>query len=399
LGINSPTDRRCLKLNWEAYEKIGAPEIKDVWHLIDVMEEMVAAQPEVDGEKTWGTCITSGSDGNSFRSMQGFNYWHGYGVEYLPYLLEADYINEKVYSILEDDSLYHEGLKWYNEVYRRGLLDPDSISAERATMLEKTESGMVMVPSANFLGPSPIYLEYLLPGTNIITVSSHPKGGTNLLIAINADTEHLEECLAYLDIISNPDDVMSLVYGGDGDGIWYSDGNVLRLTDRFVEYVKEKGTTTGYLFDSGEEYSLYNTSKFIHNGNPISLTTEDGDPVPNSLHYSKAYQSIIMGPTFSAWQETMGYNDWIELLEDKNALCEESFLFDLTSYFEVMDEKMKLTMDSIKDTVVNASWQMVYAESEAEFDKIWTKMVSDCEGLGAQELIDWALKNIENLSK
>ena len=61
--------------------------------------------------------------------------------------------------------------------------------------------------------------------------------------------------------------------------------------------------------------------------------------------------------------------------------------------------EMKLTMDSIKDTVVNASWQMVYAESEEEFDKIWTKMVSDCKGLGAQELIDWTIKNIENLTK
>ncbi len=399
MGISSPTNRNPLKLNWEVYEKIGAPEIKDVWSLIDVMEEMVEAQPELDGEKMWGTCITSGSDSNSFMSMQSFFSWHGYGVEFLPYLLEQDYVNETVGSILEEDSLYHEGLKWYNEVYRRGLLDPDSMSAERATMLKKTESGYVMVPAANFLGPSPTYLEYLLPGTTICSLSN-PVGTTNPLIAISADTEHLEECLAYLGIICNPDDVMRTRYGGDGDGIWYSDNGVLRLTDRFIEYAKETGDFVGYLFDSGEEYSIYNTSKFINTGNAISLTTEGGKAVPNTLHYSEQYQSISMNTEgYSKWKETMGYNDWISLLEDKDALCESSSLYSITSYFEVMDDKMKLTMASIKDTVVNASWQMVYAESEEEFDKIWAKMVSDCEGLGAQDLIDWANRNIENVIK
>jgi len=30
--------------------------------------------------------------------------------------------------ILEDDSVFKEGLKWYNELYKRGLAAPDSIS-------------------------------------------------------------------------------------------------------------------------------------------------------------------------------------------------------------------------------------------------------------------------------
>lgn len=44
---------------------------------------------------------------------------------------------------------------------------------------------------------------------------------------------------------------------------------------------------------------------------------------------------------------------------------------------------MKLTIDALRDVVVNASWKMVYAESDEEFESLWTQMVKDCEDLGA----------------
>ncbi|MNV96473.1 hypothetical protein D3C71_1914880 [compost metagenome] len=56
---------------------------------------------------------------------------------------------------------------------------------------------------------------------------------------------------------------------------------------------------------------------------------------------------------------------------------------------------MKLTLDSLKDVVVNASWQMVYAGTDEEFNNIWDKMVKDCNDLGAQSIIDWRLADLE----
>ena len=60
------------------------------------------------------------------------------------------------------------------------------------------------------------------------------------------------------------------------------------------------------------------------------------------------------------------------------------------------DDSMQLTIDAIKDVVVNASWKMVYAENENEFDKIWNQMVADCEGLGAASVMEWRLADIEH---
>ena len=55
-----------------------------------------------------------------------------------------------------------------------------------------------------------------------------------------------------------------------------------------------------------------------------------------------------------------------------------------------------MTIDAIKDKVTTASWKMIYASSDSEFEQLWNQMVSDCEGLGAQEIIDWRLDDIEN---
>ena len=39
---------------------------------------------------------------------------------------------------------------------------------------------------------------------------------------------------------------------------------------------------------------------------------------------------------------------------------------------------------------------MIYSESDADFDALWDQMLKDCEGLGAQEIIDWRLADLDN---
>lgn len=56
---------------------------------------------------------------------------------------------------------------------------------------------------------------------------------------------------------------------------------------------------------------------------------------------------------------------------------------------------MKLTMSSINDKVVDASWKMIYADDEETFNNIWNQMVIDCKDLGADDLMAWRLADIE----
>lgn len=400
VGITNNTDRYCLKLNWEAYEKIGAPEIKDVWELIDVLEQMVKATPDKDGVPIYGTNLSLGYQSSYWGNIQAYYSWFGYRMDRLNYLLEADMVNGTISSILTKDSKYYEGLKWYNEVYRRGLLDPDSINTDRPTQMAKVDEGLVMLAGATFNGMPPMYFEYLLPDTTIYFDGVNEMASTDYIVAINADTEHLDECLKYLDMLCDADAILRILYGPDGGGIWYTEGDTLHFTDRFMEHYKASGSCNGFVFDSGEEWVLYNTPFMLMAGEPTSYVDENGDAVPNMIEYCRVLQaSTLEGDNYANWKETMGYDSWMDLLKDKDALCESSRLDGIGPYLQVPDDQMKLKRDSIKDVVVNASWQMVYAESEKEFESIWDKMVKDVEGLGAKELIEWGTKNIENAVK
>jgi putative aldouronate transport system substrate-binding protein len=201
---------------------------------------------------------------------------------------------------------------------------------------------------------------------------------------------NIDEALAFLDILCDPDALKLLVFGPDGGGILYSEGNNMYLTDRFLEYIKENGQMVGYPLDNGETFDYFNTGYLCNAG--VETSFEDGKGnkrIYDVMGYSEYQEIAAASDNFDAWKKTMGYNSWRELLADKNALCESSKIADLASYLQP-DDQMKLLISSLNDVIQNASWKMVYAESDAEFEAAWNEMVSDCEGLGANQVIEWA---------
>ena len=393
------TERNALKLNWEIYEEIGAPEINDIWDVIDVMDQMMEAHPTDDqGNPFYGTVLNNGSDSTYWACMTMFYRWMGYEEYQLPYLLESDMVNGTYSSILADDSMYHEGLKWYNEVYRRGLMDPDSINNDRATQKAKVDAGYAMVPSGYLPGWAPTCYEYLLPGTKVYYNYESTYGDANKVIAINANTENVDACLKLLDMWCNQDDVFRLLNGPEGD-FWYKDGDNAYLTEDNLAYLEEhKGSETDRTLPStGEPVALWNTSFCINTGEPTSYGDgKGGKRVQRTGSWEEVMAITSNNETFEKWKATTGYDTWKDWLAAEDAYVAVSDLARIQNFCSLPDDSMQLTIDALKTTIVEASWKMVYAESEEEFNSIWSKMVSDCEGLGAQSVIDWRLADIEN---
>ena len=182
-------------MGWNAIVYFAA--INSMDDLLDVMEQMMAAKPtEDDGTPNFGTVLNSGSDTSYWACMVMWYRMQGYKEDQLGYLLEMDMVNGTVSSILSKDSMYYKGLQWYNEAYRRGLVDPDSISNDRATQKVKVDSGYAMIPSGYLPGWAPKYQPYLVPGTKVYYNASRPYGDSAYMIGINAKTRNLDACLA-----------------------------------------------------------------------------------------------------------------------------------------------------------------------------------------------------------
>lgn len=396
---NDTTERNAVKLNWAAYEAAGCPEITDMDSLLDATEAMLAAMPTAeDGNPMYGTVLNSGSDTSYWACMVMWYRMQGYLEQELPYLLEENMVDGTVESILSEDSMYYQGLKWYNSAYKRGLIDPDSISNDRATQKPKVDNGYAITPSGYLPGWANTYMPYYIPGTKIYYKYTSTYGDSNYVIGINAKTENLEACLNFIDMLADPDAYLWIRSGPAGE-VWDVDENgVATITDAGMESAKKNGPGSAFTLSTGEEISLWNTAWIVSEGGAMtSYTDKEGNPRTNmTTSWTEMVDISTDNDAYRAWQEDTGYDSWMDWLNANNAYCSSSVLDNLSPFESIPDDVMQLTIDSIKDVVTTASWKMVYAESDADFDALWNQMVSDCEGLGAEDVISWRLADIEN---
>lgn len=398
-GFNDQTERNALKLLWEQYEGIGAPEIENYDALLDVMEEMLAAYPEDEaGNPFYGTVLNSGSDSDSFAGVTLYYRWQGYDTGMLGYLLESDMVNGTVSSILSTDSKYYEALKWLNKAYTRGLMDPDSINTDRSSMWNKT-ANHVMAPSGTLPGwADGGYYQYLVPGSKIYFNGTSTYGNGKYVIAISAKSEHIEECLTLLNLFNDPDSIFRILNGPAGEGNIYTiEGDTIKLTDEYLDWYENTDHSEAFTMANGEQEAFWNTSFCVNTGELLSYKDSEGNYRTQRLEGFQELKDIAANnETYKKWQTTTGYTDWMDWLESEGALVTKSDFDNISTFAAIPDDSMALTIAAIKDIVVNASWQMVYAESDAEFEEVWEKMVSDAEELGAKEVIEWKLADIEN---
>lgn len=388
-------------LNWDYYYGIGCPEIKDQWQLLDVMEEMLKAYPTGDdGVQNQGTYLNAGSDTEYWANINEYLKWFGYEPTELKYLLESDMINAEYKSILNDDSKYKEGLKWYNQAYRRGLLDPDSISTDRQTQKAKVDNGHAMVTSGTLQGYSASYKPIYMEDQKIYQESWNSIYGNKYLLIINAKSKNIDAAVAFMDMLADADAYFEVKNGPEGDAVWYLDENgVCQVQQEFLDNYGKSDVKT--LLSNGEEMALWSTPWLIDDNNfDTSYIGPDGEHRKvRSENWTEFIEATYNTEEWNQWKEVTGYDYYADQVMDAGNYYLTSDLDYITNFASIPDDMMKLTIDALRDVVVNASWKMVYAESDEEFESLWTQMVKDCEDLGAQDIIDWRLDDLEVAKK
>ncbi len=405
--INNPlpaddTGRNAIKVNWEVYMGIGMPEVNSVDDLIPLMKQMMEYKPVADdGTKTWGTVLNSGTDGSYWRSIEMWYRWFGYeGLENVPYLIETDMVNSEYSSILEldRDSMYYKGLKFYNECYLEGVLDPDSINNDRNTQKAKVEtSHAIMVPAGStpgWGGYRPIHLD----GQELYAeMWGSPYGGDSYIV-INPKTEHLDACLKFIDCFSDNDFYFTLYNGPESQGLWYKDENGLVMpTESGLTQSIQSATSGGdVLYADGDKVMAWFDRPVV------SATYASTYYGPEGLRHARgmgAWPEVKAvtdnSEDYNAWRERFGAQTFTKLLESKGAYNINGPLQYVTSFCNPVDEWTQLTLDAIKDVIVAGSWKMVYCEDEAEFEAIWDQMMNDIKTLGGEDIVAARLAELD----
>ena len=381
------TDRYAIKLNYQLYEQIGAPEFEKLEDVIPILKEMQQAYPQnEEGMNVYAMNLFSDFDTTHFFNMMSIYSILGYHWNYLPYGIEYEIEPGTPYSIFREDSVYRRGARFMYELNQQGLLDPDSLTQERATADKKVSSkasvaGWAGVPGWAGKGYLPVPFDEFKP--SLVTEEPYGKVG----IAISANAENVDTCLKFVDMLADYDALLTLYNGPQGDRWDIKDGKLV-MTDKFKEYLEAGGGT--YVLENGEEYSLFNIVSYIPNmGNTIE---KYGEPFPMTLwteYVDRQYET----EDAQAWSARYGYKYLKDLLEAENkmtAVMDTSFVPFLTPD----SDDMKLTLAALKDVIVPSTWELIYAKDDAEFEQIWSRMKQNAEALGLEDVISYKVEDI-----
>lgn len=386
-----------MNLKWDVYQAIGAPEVADMFDLIDVLKQMVEYQPELeDGAKTWGLGITAGWNSSDIDPIVHVMMQKGFLENRIGFYWIDGTNDYTLVDMFSDDSPAKEALRFYYECNQAGLLDPDSISMYYSAGQAKITSGVYMMSGYaqwSYEGTS-VTEEYKSPYFPISAEWQHASlnnamkyGGNHQTLSISSSTAHLDECLALLNLFYDYDFAFEMNNGPKGL-LWDVDEN----GDAYAtaEYQKVLDGQD-IVLESGEV--LFDGIPFLATQTGLnSLLTMPGKDY--TIAMSAWEESREYGLANVTWlenyEEVTGYHLPMQYFNEKGLVAIRPDWFQLKGTF---DEDTQMLYTSINDLVMTSEWKMILAKDEAEFESVWNEMKDQAYAMG-YEMVQEAAKQL-----
>lgn len=378
-------------IRWDLYKELGYPEVNTLEDYVPLLEKMVALCPKSDsGQKTYGVSLFPAWDGDMVMFVKSTAALYGYDE----FGFGLYNVNTQTYEpALQDDGIYLRCLKFYNTLYQKGLLDPDSMTQTYDEMSDAYQDGAAFFNIFNFMG-SGLYntaahlkenkamltcpakdSKTLVYGTNIY--------GGNRIWSIGAKTQYPELCMAIINWLSTPEGRMTTEYGPKGTNWDYNDQGQPYLTDLGLE-CKKNGETklTG-------EYS----GKFNDGCNQMNNTTWAIDTINPDTKDGETYNYLYWN-TYLAEKSSDIESDWKTKTEASTAdeyLKKVGCSISLGTMYSptAKSDELQITWNSVAKCIKEYSWQAIYAKSDDEYNKIVSEMKEKANGYGYEQCVEY----------
>ncbi|MFT4260195.1 ABC transporter substrate-binding protein [Microbacterium sp.] len=384
-------------LRWDLYGQLGYPEINTLEDLLPILKDMQELQPTApNGKQTYALSLFKDWDGNMMNNVkQPITY---YGYDELGFALaKAD--GSDYQGLLDDDGEYYRVLKFYNEAYRMGLVDPESTTQNYDTLWSKFQNGQVLYSWWPWLGQAAYNTEdnmnagtgFMLAPIKDQTIFSYGAEayGGKQVIAIGSKAEDPERIAAFIDWLYSAEGTYannSQTQGAAGpEGLTWelaADGQP-QLTE-FGQEVFLTGDATVPDEWGGGSYvkgtSTLNVSAVL----PNDIDERTG--LQYNYQFWPSYQALTQNELKADWSAHMGdATSTMEYLKANDQLL----VAPGASYTVPTDDSQTEALrNQVKGVIVQYSWQATFAESEADFEKLWSELQETAEGLGYQDVLD-----------
>lgn len=372
-------------IRWDLYEAIGMPEVTELEDYVNVLKQMKEICPTSDtGEETYGVSLFNDWDGDMVMFVKStctnFFGMDEFGVG----LYNVD--NGTFEGCLQENGKYIRALKFYNELYRNDLLDPESRTQGYDGCVADYSSGSAFFCIFGWLA-APQYntIYHIADGKMMLPLAARNQdtmvyglneNGSERLWTIGAKTKYPELVMSIINWLCTPEGRLTVEYGPKGI-FWDYDTNknTCLIENGFALY-----QAAGYTGDWGEGIPRFNNTTWVVNTR---------NPESNGQTYNSNYWPNVTAASVSGiekrWQEATGNTTAKEYLSQFT----HSISKPNTYTAGTKSEELATKWGAVTECIRNGSWNAIYAESEAEFEKIVDEMQMSATEAGYEECVAW----------
>ena len=377
---------------WDLYKKLGYPKIKNLQDYHKMLKNMQKLCPSNDsGNKVYAVSLWPDWDDAMVMYVKAMATAY-YGYDELALGL-YDPTNGKYHDALEENGPYLEMLKWFNDLYQDGLIDPDSMTQTYDEMIAKVQNGGTLFSIFNYSGSlgyntkehtSAGKLMYCMKPEDAspIVYGMNTQGGDRVW-SIGAKTEYPEKCMEIINYLATPEGRMTMEYGPKGYTWDYDDQKHAYLTDVGMKCQKDKNTTMG----GGYKGSYHDGELQINN---VTWSLDASNPDSDGETYNKeswaSYNATPSSDIEKDWRDKTGCTTINEYMEKGKYTVAPGTSFSK----ETQDTTLKTTWNQVTTEIKNSSWKAIYAKSDKKFDSVVASMKKSAKKYGYDKCVEWS---------
>lgn len=372
-------------IRWDLYEQLGSPQVKELEDYVEVLKQMKEICPTSDtGEETYGVSMFSDWDGDMVMFVKS-TCTNFFGMDEFGVGL-YDVSDGSFEGCLEEDGAYIRVLRFYNELYRNNLLDPESRTQGYDGCIADYQNGGAFWCIFSWMA-APQYnnIIHIADGKMMLPLAAENQdtmvyglneNGSNRLWTIGSKTEYPELVMSILNWLCTPEGKLTVDYGPKGVGWDYDmNKNTCLIENSGALFVK-----AGYTGDWSDGAAQFNNTTWVANTR---------NPESNGQTYNSNYWPNVTAKSVSGiekkWQETTGAKTAKEYLSRFSYSISKPNTYSASAKPEEIGAKWGAVTEYIR----NGSWDAIYADSEKEFEQIIDKLQQNAAEAGYEECVAW----------
>ena len=376
-------------LRWDLYKEVGKPKMETLDDLLDVLAKIHEVHAENEnGDPAYPLTLWADWDGNDnmigIANIVQLTTWYGEKIKQSA-ILKPDNTFSPIY---DRENAYYKIAKFLNKAYQMGLVDPESGEQNWDSVMNKLSTGRADLMwyswetgfwnSVDRLNNGTAFI-FIPVGDQLYYADADRYYGSDRMFGIGSQVEgeKYDRIMAFLDWYASPEGAtfqhagiegLNYIVGEDGKFVPYKD-NALMDNLPVPEEYGEGGYNDG--------------NNAINQWIVSSICVNDLTGERFAQKFWQSYKDMTMTEMKKEWQEYFDAEDSVDYMK-KNGQLLASPSVDFTPAPDNND--IAAIRTDVNKTLCDYSWNLIFAESDDDFEALWDEMIEQMNGFGYEDL-------------